>query len=142
MSHVHQRVEMNFFFWFSLHFGQEINHLGSDDLFFWFSLRCTSPWFVVGKKLGNRAMVSNLRNHSLQSQKMAKNGQFCRIISPNAQHRFAPLLIPPTPIAMSSITSPNAGRIQLIGCKPRSFEQGCQIAFSKRFQIGLQKGSK
>ena len=69
----------NLFFWSSLHFGQEIGHLGSDDLFLVF----TSLHFIVeGKNLGNRAGVSNLLNHPPQSRKMAKNGQFCRIIPP------------------------------------------------------------
>ena len=48
---------------------------------------------MVGKNLGNRARVSNLLNHPPQSRKMAKNGQFRRIILPNAQHRFASLAV-------------------------------------------------
>ena len=52
---------MTFFFWSSLHFGQEIGHLGSDALL---CLVFTSLHFtVVGENLSNRAGVSNLLNH-------------------------------------------------------------------------------
>ena len=74
------------FFWSSLHFRQEIGDLGSDDDFF---LVFTSLHFtVVGRNLGNRA-----RCHICEIiPPISKNGQFCRSIPPNAQHRFAPLM--------------------------------------------------
>ena len=68
------------FLWSSLHFGQEIGHLGSDDLFY---LVFTSWHFtVVGKNLGNSAGVVKFSKSSSQSREMTKNGRFCRIIPP------------------------------------------------------------
>ena len=81
---------MTFLFW-SSHFGQEIGHLGSDDFFF-FLVFASLHFTVVGKNLRKRAGVSSLLNHPPPNlEKWQKNGQFCRIIPPNTQHRFASL---------------------------------------------------
>ena len=56
-----------------------------------FSVFTLLHFTVVSKNLGNRAGVSNLLNHHPQSRKIAKNGQFCRIIPLNTQHILAPL---------------------------------------------------
>ena len=75
------------FFWSSLHFGQDIGLLGSDDLFFglhFIALHCSRQKFGQPREGGVKFAKS-----PPQSRKMAKNNQFCRIIPPNAQHRFA-----------------------------------------------------
>ena len=64
-----------YIFFFGLHFGQEIGHLGSDDLFLWSSL-------YFGQKFGQLRGCVKFAKSSPQSRKMAKNGQFCRIIPP------------------------------------------------------------
>ena len=73
---------------FMLFFWKEIDHLGSDDLFFFFGLHFT----VVGKNLGNRAGVSNLLNHLPPTSKTGKKWSIFQNHPPNAQHRFAPLI--------------------------------------------------
>ena len=81
MPHISQLNDLFFSFGLQYILRQEIGHLGSDDLFF--GLLFTLLHFtVVGKNLGNRAEESNLLNHPPQYRKMAKNGQFCRIIPP------------------------------------------------------------
>ena len=65
------------FFWSSLHFGQEIGHLGSDDVFVGGGGLFTSWHFtVVGKTLGNRAGVSNFLNYPPQLEKWQKMVNF------------------------------------------------------------------
>ena len=73
---------------FGLHFilGKKLGTWESYDLFF---LVFTSFW----AKNWQSADVLILLNHPPQYRKMAKNGRFCLIISPNAQHRFASLFI-------------------------------------------------
>ena len=56
--------------------------------FFWSSFHCTH---CSGQKFGQPRGDGEFAKSSPQSRKMAKNGQFCRIFPPNAQHRFAPL---------------------------------------------------
>ena len=70
----------NLFFWSSLHFGQESGQLGSDDLLF-FGLRFNAL-HCGGQKFGqSRGGVKFAKlPPTPQSQKMAKNGQFCGII--------------------------------------------------------------
>ena len=111
MLHISELDDL--FLWSSLHFGREIGHLGSDDLFSVFGLHYilgtklviwevmtfflvfTSLHFtVVGKSLGNRSRVLNLLNHAPQSRKMAKNGQFGRIIFPMLNMDCTPAYYP------------------------------------------------
>ena len=82
---------MTFFFWSTPHFRQEISHLKSDDLFFSFGLHFIAL-YCGGQKFRQPRGVVKFSKSSSQFRKMAKNGQFCRIIPLNAQHRFAPLI--------------------------------------------------
>ena len=61
----------NLIFWSSLHFGQEIGYLGSDDLFFglhFIALNCG------GQKFGQQRGGVKFAKSSPQSREMAKNG--------------------------------------------------------------------
>ena len=102
----------SFFFLFGLHY------ILGKKLVIWevmtFFLVFTSLHFTVeGKSLGNRAGVSNLLN---LCPPISKNGQFCRLIPPNAQHRFAPLLETRTSLRQIQSLKPTHHLIEI--CNP------------------------
>ena len=66
------------FFWSLLHFGQEIGRVGSDDVFM-FGFHFIAL-YCGGQKFGQSCGGVKFAQSSPQSRKMAKNGQFCRII--------------------------------------------------------------
>ena len=80
----------NLFFLSSLHFGQEIGHLASDDLFFFglhfIALHCG------GKNLGNCAGVSNLLNHPPNLEKWQKMVNFAESSFPMLYMNLHPWL--------------------------------------------------
>ena len=88
MFHISELDDL--FFWFSLHFGQEIGHQGSDDLFFglhFIALQCGGQKF--GQPRGGVKVAKS-------SPPISKNGKKWSILQnhlPNAPHRFAPLFV-------------------------------------------------